>query len=83
MKGRNGPGAKGAQGGESVTDGTAEDKPAAVSETAKQAGEVQARWAWTEPAVWTERMLTALGGRQNKVRTRIGVPLGILPRFCV
>src|SRR5947209_6024821 len=27
---------------------------------AKQVGEVQARWAWTEPAVWTERMLAAL-----------------------
>ncbi len=27
---------------------------------AKQAGEVHARWAWTEPAVWTDRMLTAL-----------------------
>lgn len=27
---------------------------------AMQAGEVRARWAWTEPAVWTERMLTAL-----------------------
>jgi len=27
---------------------------------ATQAGEVRARWAWTEPAVWTERMLTAL-----------------------
>jgi RNA-directed DNA polymerase len=27
---------------------------------AKQVGEAQARWAWTEPAVWTERMLTAL-----------------------
>jgi len=27
---------------------------------AKQVGEVPARWAWTEPAVWTERMLTAL-----------------------
>lgn len=26
----------------------------------KQAGEVRARWQWTEPAVWTERMLTAL-----------------------
>jgi RNA-directed DNA polymerase len=25
-----------------------------------QAGEVRARWAWTEAAVWTERMLTAL-----------------------
>src|ERR1700693_1249739 len=27
---------------------------------AKQVGEVPARWAWTEPTVWTERMLTAL-----------------------
>lgn len=27
---------------------------------AKPAGEVRARWAWTEAAVWTERMLTAL-----------------------
>jgi RNA-directed DNA polymerase len=27
---------------------------------AKQAGEIRARWAWAEPYVWTERMLTAL-----------------------
>jgi RNA-directed DNA polymerase len=27
---------------------------------AKQVGEVPDRWVWTEPAVWTERMLTAL-----------------------
>ncbi|MGH8523782.1 MAG: group II intron reverse transcriptase/maturase [Gammaproteobacteria bacterium] len=27
---------------------------------AKQVGEVAGRWAWTEPTVWTERMLTAL-----------------------
>jgi RNA-directed DNA polymerase len=26
----------------------------------KQGGEVRARWAWTEPSVWTERMLAAL-----------------------
>ena len=50
-----------------MTDGSAEAKPAAGSET-KQAGEVRARWAWAEPEVWTERMLTALeqgvqGGR--------------------
>src|SRR5882724_410236 len=36
-----------------------EVRPTPVLE-AKQVGEVQARWAWTEPAVWTERMLTAL-----------------------
>jgi RNA-directed DNA polymerase len=38
----------------------AEQLPAPVSEGTKQAGEVLARWAWTEPNVWTERMLTAL-----------------------
>lgn len=27
---------------------------------ATQVGAVRARWAWTEPVVWTERMLTAL-----------------------
>src|SRR6266446_6766166 len=36
-----------------------EAKPTPVLK-AKQVGEVQAGWAWTEPAVWTERMLTAL-----------------------
>ena len=36
-----------------------ETTPAAVPE-AKQAGEVRARWAWVEPEVWTDRMLTAL-----------------------
>ncbi len=51
-----------------VTEGTGEARPAAVSQETKQAGEVRARWAWTEPSVWTERMLTALeqgvkGGR--------------------
>ena len=42
-----------------MTDVRAEDTPAKVR-NAKQAGEVRARWAWTEPSVWTERMLTAL-----------------------
>jgi len=37
-----------------------EQEPARVPEAAKQAGEVRARWRWTEPSVWTERMLTAL-----------------------
>lgn len=37
-----------------------ENKPAGVPEAAKQAGEIRARWAWVEPRVWTERMLTAL-----------------------
>lgn len=38
----------------------AEPAPTPVSETTTQAGEVRARWAWTEPSVWTDRMLTAL-----------------------
>ncbi len=43
-----------------MRDRTAEEGPAGVSETATQAGEIRARWAWVEPTVWTERMLTAL-----------------------
>lgn len=34
--------------------------PSEVSATAKQEGEIRARWAWVEAAVWTERMLEAL-----------------------
>jgi RNA-directed DNA polymerase len=35
-------------------------RPPTVPTTATQGGKVRDRWAWTEPAVWTERMLTAL-----------------------
>ena len=41
-------------------DRSKEDNPVAVPQAAKQAGEVRARWAWAEPSVWTDRMLTAL-----------------------
>lgn len=37
-----------------------ETTPAPVPATATQAGSVRDRWSWSEPAVWTERMLTAL-----------------------
>ena len=37
-----------------------QQSPATVPESARQAGDVRARWAWTEAAVWTDRMLTAL-----------------------
>jgi RNA-directed DNA polymerase len=37
-----------------------EASPPAVPATAQQGGEVHERWLWVEPAVWTERMLTAL-----------------------
>jgi RNA-directed DNA polymerase len=62
MKLRNGSGAKGAQEGGYVKTRPMEARPTPVSRAigTKQVGEVQARWAWTEPAVWTERMLTAL-----------------------
>lgn len=36
------------------------NKPTIVPERATQAGEIRARWAWVEPLVWTDRMLTAL-----------------------
>jgi RNA-directed DNA polymerase len=45
---------------ETVKNKPTEEGPAAVPMAAKQAGDVRARWAWTEPAVWTERMLAAL-----------------------
>jgi RNA-directed DNA polymerase len=37
-----------------------ENQPEAVSERIKRAGELLRHWMWTEPTVWTERMLTAL-----------------------
>ena len=39
---------------------TMEEEPAKIPETGTQAGEVRARWARTEPCVWTDRMLEAL-----------------------
>jgi RNA-directed DNA polymerase len=46
-----------------------EQQPSVVSRQVgtTQAGEVLLRWSWTEHAVWTERMLTALegGGKGN------------------
>jgi len=51
-----------------VTNRTTEQIPAQVPTRATQAGDILARWAWTESSVWTERMLAALedgvkGGR--------------------
>ena len=49
-----------------------EEKPAEVSET-KQAGEAMGRWTWVERAVWTDRMLEALGtGVKGGVQPRCG-----------
>lgn len=43
-----------------VTNQSTENNSASVPRGATQAEDVRARWAWTEPTVWTERMLTAL-----------------------
>ena len=41
-------------------DMTEGSKPTRVPEKAKPVGEIQDRWLWVEPSVWTTRMLTAL-----------------------
>jgi len=49
-----------------------EAKPAAVGSTGtgtdfpKQVGETQARWAWVERVIWTERMLKRLAASQEQ-----------------
>jgi RNA-directed DNA polymerase len=45
-------------------EGPVERRPSPVTcaSGAKQGGDVRARWAWTEPSVWTDRMLAALEG---------------------
>lgn len=43
-----------------MRDSRTETEPAGVPLGATQAGEIQGRWSWVEPSVWTERMLTAL-----------------------
>jgi RNA-directed DNA polymerase len=70
-------------------------KPATVPFAAKQAGEVQclfpfgepiARWGWTEPSVWTERMLTALdhgvkGGKWFSLIDKVSSPANLRSAF--
>ena len=49
-----------------MTTRSSEAQPSAVSglrlrrPRTRPDGEVRRRWAWTEPTVWTDRMLTAL-----------------------
>lgn len=73
---RNGHGAKGPREMESVTEREREEKPERVPEGATPTGEVRTRWAWTESAIWTERMLTALekgvkGGRWHSLIDKV------------
>ena len=53
------PLSKGTQGDGCGMNQTTDPNPATVP-MAKQAGEARARWAWSEPSVWTDHMLTAL-----------------------
>lgn len=62
--------------------------PAPVSATrrAKQAGDVQARWDWTEPTVWTPRMRTALnrgveGGKWFSLIDKVYAPRTLRAAF--
>jgi len=66
--------------------GSSEARSAAVPQTAKQAEEVRARWAWTEPAVWTDRMLTALetgvkGGTWFSLMDKVYTPRNLRAAF--
>lgn len=68
-----------------MTASAKEARPAEVR-AAKQAGEVRARWAWAEPCVWTERMLTALevgvkGGKWFSLIDKVSAPRTLLRAF--
>ena len=59
-----------------------EEQPSAVPSRAKQDGEIPARWAWVEPAVWTTRMLAALengvkGGRWFSLMDKVYAPANL------
>ena len=58
---------KGRQEDECVRKRSMERKESKVPETAEPISEVRARWGWTEPAIWTDRMLGALESGINGV----------------
>ena len=58
---------------------TPEATPPLVPATAPQGGELRARWAWVEPAVWTDRMLATLetgleGGKWFRLIDKVWSP---------
>ncbi len=68
--------------------GNGEGKPASVRRLggAKQAGDIRARWAWTEPCVWTDSMLTALergvkGGKWFSLMDKVYAPRNLEAAF--
>ncbi len=58
---------EGRQEDECVSTKSMEAKESKVPEAAEPISEVRACWAWTEPAVWTDRMLGALESGINGV----------------
>lgn len=78
------------QEGGCVKDMTWEDEPPSVPAMAIQGGEAKTqrrdRWAWTEPAVWTERMLQALeegvkGGKWFSLMDKVYAPRNLAAAF--
>ncbi len=69
-----------------MRDERTEAKPAGVPARATQAGEIQGRWSWVEPSVWTERMLTALevgvkGGKWFSLIDKVGSQRNLMSAF--
>jgi RNA-directed DNA polymerase len=65
------------QEGETVKETTAPNQPSRVPLTAKQEGEIRARWAWVEERVWTTPMLEILergikGGKWFALIDKVG-----------
>ena len=60
-----------------MKEATKEPRPPTVPIAAGQGGEARARWTWTEPSVWTERMLAAL---ENGVKG--GVWFSLMDKVC-
>src|SRR3954468_15903278 len=63
-----------------------ESPPAAVPPGATRTGDIQARWSWVEPSVWTERMLTALeqgvkGGKWFSLIDKVTPSSALSPAF--
>ena len=66
--------------------GPTDHTPTGVPEGANQVGEVRSRWAWAEPSVWTERMLTALergvkGGKWFSLIDKVSGPGNLRAAF--
>ena len=66
--------------------GSSEVLSAIVPQTATQAEEVRSQWKWTEPAVWTDRMLTALetgvkGGAWFSLMDKVYAPRNLKAAF--